>query len=131
MDNNSLYNPPIVAKRIKDYAKIKKIQLKQILNDCQLGSNTFSHMLHGRSLAFDSLAKIADYLDCSVDYLLGRTSNPNAHKEKEPILMIENEPRYLVRRAGRDGSYIEEYLTKEELDKEIEKKRSLPDATDL
>lgn len=52
-------------------------------------------------------------------------------QQKRPTLIVENEPRYLVRRAGRDGSYTEEYLTKEELDKEIEKKRSLPDATDL
>ena len=29
----------------------------------------------------DTLAKIADYLDCSVDYLLGRTDNPNSHKQ--------------------------------------------------
>lgn len=28
----------------------------------------------------DKLGKIADYLDCSVDYLLGRTDNPNSHK---------------------------------------------------
>ncbi len=28
----------------------------------------------------DILSKIADYLDCSVDYLLGRTDNPNSHK---------------------------------------------------
>ena len=27
-----------------------------------------------------NLAKIADFLDCSVDYLLGRTDNPNSHK---------------------------------------------------
>ena len=27
-------------------------------------------------IAADSLAKIADYLDCSVDYLLGRTDDP-------------------------------------------------------
>lgn len=127
MYNDNLYNSPMVAKKIKDYAKIRKIQLKELLVECKLGSNTFSHMLHGRSLAFDSLAKIADYLDCSVDYLLGRTSNPNAHKEKGSILMIENEPRYLVRRAGRDGSYTEEYLTKEEL----EKLNSFPEATDL
>ena len=26
----------------------------------------------------DNLAKIADYLDCSVDYLLGRTDDPNS-----------------------------------------------------
>lgn len=28
----------------------------------------------------ETLIKIADYLDCSVDYLLGRTDNPNSHK---------------------------------------------------
>ena len=28
----------------------------------------------------DILVKIADYFDCSVDYLLGRTDNPNSHK---------------------------------------------------
>lgn len=27
----------------------------------------------------ESLKRIADYLDCSVDYLLGRTDNPKAH----------------------------------------------------
>ena len=40
-----------------------------------LGSNTMSALYHGKSIAFDSLAKIADYIDCSVDYLLGRTDN--------------------------------------------------------
>lgn len=28
----------------------------------------------------ENITKIADYLDCSVDYLLGRTDNPNSHK---------------------------------------------------
>ena len=28
----------------------------------------------------ETLTKIADYLDCSVDYLLGRTDNPESHK---------------------------------------------------
>ena len=27
----------------------------------------------------ETLKRIADYLDCSVDYLLGRTDNPKAH----------------------------------------------------
>lgn len=73
-----LYNSPDVANLIKKYAKHQKIPLKSLLEDCGLGSNTFSHMLHGRSIAFDSLAKIADYLDCSVDYLLGRADDPSA-----------------------------------------------------
>ena len=28
----------------------------------------------------ETLTNIADYLDCSVDYLLGRTDNPESHK---------------------------------------------------
>lgn len=28
----------------------------------------------------ETLTKIADYLDCSVDYLLGRTDNQESHK---------------------------------------------------
>lgn len=51
-----------------------------MLEELDLGSNTMSHMRHGRAIASDSLAKIADYLDCSVDYLLGRTDNPEVNK---------------------------------------------------
>lgn len=80
MKETLLYNSPYVANRIKRYAKSKNIALKDILEDCGLGTNSFSHMLHGRAIAFDSLAKIADYLDCSVDYLLGRTDNPDVNK---------------------------------------------------
>lgn len=30
----------------------------------------------------DILIKLANYLNCSIDYLLGRTDNPNLNKEK-------------------------------------------------
>ena len=122
-----MYITQDIADRIKKIAKTKCVSMKHLLENCELNINTVSQFAKGQQLSCISLAKIADYLDCSVDYLLGRTSNPNAHKEKGSILMIENEPRYLVRRAGRDGSYTEEYLTKEEL----EKLNSFPEATDL
>ena len=82
MANSDLYTSPNLANRIKLYAKTKNIALKDMLIDLDMGSNTFSHMLHGRAMAFDSLARIADYLDCSVDYLLGRTDDPEAHKQR-------------------------------------------------
>lgn len=82
MQTENLYNSPFVANRIKEYAKLKNIPLKDILSACGLGSNTFSHMLHGKSLAFNSLALIADYLDCSVDYLLGRTDVVEINKKQ-------------------------------------------------
>lgn len=82
MDSITLYNSPNVANKIKMHAKQKNISLKTILTECNLGTNTFSHMLHGRAIAFDSLAKIADCLDCSVDYLLGRTDVPEINKHR-------------------------------------------------
>lgn len=75
-----MYTSHNLATMIKQTAKAKNVIIKQMLVDCELGSNTMSAMYHGKSIAFDSLAKIADYLDCSVDYLLGRTDNPEINK---------------------------------------------------
>lgn len=83
MENLNLYNPPDVVTVIKSVAKSKKIQIKDMLSDVGLGLNTLSHMNHGKAIAYDSLARIADYLDCSVDYLLGRTDDPQSHKVRE------------------------------------------------
>ena len=123
MLDENLYNSPFVANNIKNYAKSKNISLKNILIDCKLGSNTFSHMLHGRSMAFDSLARIADYLDCSVDYLLGRTDIPEVNRPSENT--------HIIKIAARNGSFKELALNDEQLD-ELEKYvNSLPEITDL
>ena len=75
-----MYKSLNIAEAIKARAKEKKIALKDMLADLELGSNTMSNMRHDRMIAADSLARIADYLDCSVDYLLGRTDNPAINK---------------------------------------------------
>lgn len=80
MEDQSLYNSLNIANRIKTYSKSKNLLIKEMLSDLELGSNTMSNMRHGRMIASDSLARIADYLDCSVDYLLGRTDNPEINK---------------------------------------------------
>ena len=76
----SLYNSQDVTKRIKDRAKTKGIHLKQLLNDCGLGINATRQINDTKGMASFSLARIADYLDCSVDYLLGRTDNPEVNR---------------------------------------------------
>lgn len=90
MYNEVLYNSPNVANKIKECAKSKGIPLKSLLNNCNLGSNTFSHMLHGKSIAFDSLARIADQLDCSVDYLLGRGQGAVTDDELQLLIYYRN-----------------------------------------
>lgn len=74
-----MYESNKIAKIIKSFAESRKIQLKDMLIDLNLNKNTLSNMYKGSSLKSDSLAMIADYLDCSVDYLLGRTDDPNLY----------------------------------------------------
>ena len=77
-----MYKTNITVERIKFLAKQKDCKISDMLNTCELSKNALSSMQsRGSWLQANNLAKIADYLDCSVDYLLGRTDNPNSHKE--------------------------------------------------
>lgn len=68
-----MYITQSIANRIKSTARNKKISMKQLLSDCELNINAISEFSKGKQLSCISLARIADYLECSVDYLLGRT----------------------------------------------------------
>ena len=68
-----------ITSRIKLQAKIKNIKLKTMLSECGLGINAISEFAKRKTMSCISLAKIADYLDVSVDYLLGRTDNPKVN----------------------------------------------------
>lgn len=80
MKEIDLYKSLNIAELIKKRAKQQGIAIKDMLANLNLGSNTMSNMRHNRMIAADSLARIADYLDCSVDYLLGRTDNPEVNR---------------------------------------------------
>lgn len=75
-----MYNSQEIANRIKVKAKEQNKTVSELLITCELGKNTISKIANGTDIYSKNLAKIADYLDCSVDYLLGRTDNPNSHK---------------------------------------------------
>lgn len=75
-----MYESTNIAARIKLRAKQQNVFIKTMLQELDLNSNTMSGMYHGKVLGSDRLARIADYLDCSVDYLLGRTDNPEVNR---------------------------------------------------
>ena len=75
-----MYNNQEMADRIKSRVKDQKIPLKNILSDLELGINLISHLAKGQNITAINLARIADYLDCSVDYLLGRTDRPEINQ---------------------------------------------------
>ena len=75
-----VYNNQQMSDRIKIQAKSKRIVLKKMLEDLGLGINLISHLAKGQNITAINLARIADYLDCSVDYLLGRTDRPEVNR---------------------------------------------------
>lgn len=82
-----MYESTKVAEIIKATSKTKGIQLKNMLVDLELNKNTLSNMYNGSMLKADSLARIADYLDCSVDYLLGRKISPETEDNGAEALL--------------------------------------------
>ncbi len=72
-----MYNAQMVKERINNAIKNQKISASKLLLDCELNPNTINKITDKNGLSSFSLAKIADYLNVSVDYLLGRTDNPN------------------------------------------------------
>lgn len=71
-----MYNSQKIANRIRSTAKQQGKSLGEVLSNCELGKNTVSKIEKGNDILTLNFAKIADYLDCSVDYLLGRTDSP-------------------------------------------------------
>ena len=64
-----------VSEKIKRRLKEFGITAEEMLSELGMGKRTLQNYKASMPKA-DNLAKIADYLDCSVDYLLGRTDNP-------------------------------------------------------
>ena len=89
-----MVNSQELANKIKSLAKTKKIAIGKMLSDCNLSVNTLSSMQSGGYYPrLEALAKIADCLGCSVDYLLGRTENPEIGKGSPAL--SENEKAFI------------------------------------
>lgn len=74
-----------VAERIKSYAKTKGLQVKDVLEKSDLARTALGNMRNGSMPKADNLAKIAEQLGCSVDYLLGSTDDPTPPDQRVPL----------------------------------------------
>lgn len=75
-----MYDSQKIANRIKSRAKEQGIPLGELLSTCELGVNTISKMSKGTDILTHNFVKLAEALDCSIDYLVGRTDNPNVNR---------------------------------------------------
>ena len=71
-----MYTAQTTKERIKGLCKIQKVSMEQMLSELNLGVNAVRQITDTKGMSSVSLYRIADYLNCSVDYLLGRTDNP-------------------------------------------------------
>lgn len=83
-----MYDTQIIAERIKERAKVSNFSMKEMFSDLGLGINTVSHLAKGQEISYLKIAKIADYLECSVDYLLGRSDTPNMSNSVDNSVLI-------------------------------------------
>lgn len=84
------YSCEKIAIKIKQLAKEEGTTLKTMLKDLNLGTNLVYQLSYGSSITAINLAKIADYLGCSVDYLLGRSEIRNTEQSHEDVLQQFN-----------------------------------------
>ncbi len=70
-----MYNSQIVKDRINSTIKIRNTSATKVLELCGFSPNVINQMSDKNGLSSFNLAKIADCLQVSVDYLLGRTDS--------------------------------------------------------
>lgn len=87
-----------LALRIKQTAKAQGVSVKTLLAECELNKNTLSTMQSsGYYPRLEAIAKIADKLCVSVDFLLGRSEEVEVksdltENQKELMSMIQALP---------------------------------------
>ena len=80
-----MYTSAQVADRIKNFAKQRKMQVKDVLEQSGLSRTALGSMRAGSMPKADNLGRIAEVLGCSVDYLLGITDDPVRIKKDAPL----------------------------------------------
>lgn len=68
-----------IENRIMAIAKKRNLSKNKLLQNSNLSKSLFDNMKKGQMPSFDKLCAIAEYLDCSMDYIVGRTDIPQAH----------------------------------------------------
>ncbi len=67
--------------KLKELRKKRGITQLKLSFELNMSQNTISRYENGeREAGYNELIKIADYFDVSIDYLLGRTGNPNVNR---------------------------------------------------
>ena len=70
-----MYNNVEIADRIKLMANLRGINIKSLLLQAACSATLLSDLKRNHNISSITLARIADILNCSVDYLLGHSND--------------------------------------------------------
>lgn len=74
------------SKRLSELRKQKKLTMQQLADELDMGSSTIAMLEKGaRSPSFELLIAIADFFGVSIDYLTGRTDEPDIDFQRRRI----------------------------------------------
>ncbi|ERK54982.1 MULTISPECIES: helix-turn-helix transcriptional regulator [Oscillospiraceae] len=68
------------ADKIRVLRKEKKLTQAEVAKEVGLSARGYQDLELGAKPRYDALLHIADFYDVSVDWLMGRTDNPHAHR---------------------------------------------------
>lgn len=109
-----MYNAQKVKDRIEIRRNEKKVSnLETMLKELGIGKSTVYAMTDNKGIGCFALAKIADRLECSVDYLLGRSDKPDMTiTVNQTGEIIEASPINAINNAGQPLSEMTAELVK-------------------
>ena len=68
------------ADKIRVLRKEKKLTQAEVAKEVGLSARGYQDLELGAKPRYDALLHIADFYEVSVDWLMGRTDNPHAHR---------------------------------------------------
>lgn len=71
----------MIISRIRDLREDNDLKQKDMAKYLAIDQSTYSDYENGRiNVPIEQLIKIADYYNVSIDYIVGRTDNPNTNE---------------------------------------------------
>ena len=68
------------SEKIRQLRKDRHLTQAEVAKEVGLSARGYQDLELGAKPGFDNLHHIADFYDVSVDWLMGRTDNPHAHR---------------------------------------------------
>ena len=68
------------SEKIRQLRKDRHLTQAEVAKEVDLSARGYQDLELGAKPGFDNLLHLADFYDVSVDWLMGRTDNPHAHR---------------------------------------------------